>query len=793
MTARRARACALLLATVLLGLASPAFSCGPFFPQAVFTFTRHPDLPLENFLRGQLGIVLPTYSRSYLYLSYRYLAGKPFSPEQFAALEGVWIRRRPSDVSGALQKAPKPPNWIKLWVEARKKIPGLDTSAPTPLGVHNPLGAYRSERIGTTYIGYYNCLSDAFRTAVHTLEERVGRFGADSAAVNSWVQAQDRVFANCSGGGNGLEKQQFLPLKASAEDSPLIRADRAYQMGAAHFYAGNFETAGKVFEEIAHDPDSPWSWLAPLLVARSLIRQATVYTEPGKPDLALLAKAETQLQKVLADNSLRRTHPSARRLLGYVQLRLRPNQRICQLREALLEGTSPGTLRQDLTDYLALLGKWPAGGGRGNRMPLAELRAEDELADWMLTFQRQTSSARDHAMKKWHETGSLPWLVAAISKAQAGGPKLAALLEAAGTIPRNSSAFPTIAFHRARLLAASGEAARARIALEQMLAKDMSLPRSSINLVLALQMKLARNLDELLRGARRVPARVGWNHFGRVIAEQPADRRGRQPRPQPRWLFDADAARIFTERMPLRLLLQASGSKSLPPNLRREVALATWVRCVLLDREEVCREVVPILEQLAPELKGDLQKYVSSPNSPARRFAAVFTILRFPGLHLYVGAGPARRTPLARIDNLRENWWCRLAPAQRGSRIYMGYRHYRMDTTFHMPLKMLYPSHELDYPAFLSLAQKAEAAREWEQLSALETAPSHLGRLVLEWAKNHPDDPRVPQALHLTVKATRYGCVDQQTGHYSKAAFQFLHRKYPHSSWAKKTKYWYRF
>ena len=395
MAVRRARACALLLATVLLGLASPAFPCGPFFPQAVFTFTRHPDLPLENFLRGQLGIVLPTYSRSHLYLSYRYLAGKPFSPEQLAALEGVWIRRRPSDVSGALQKAPKPPNWIKLWVEARKKIPGLDTSAPAPLGVHNPLGAYRSERIGTTYIGYYNCLSDAFRTAVHTLEERVGRFGVDSAAVNSWVQAQDRVFANCSGGGNGLEKQQFLPLNASAEDSPLIRADRAYQMGAAHFYAGNFEIAGKVFEEIAHDPDSPWSWLAPLLVARSLIRQATVYTEPGKPDRAFLVQAETQLQKVLADNSLRRTHPSARRLLSYVQLRLRPNQRICQLREALLEGTSPGPLRQDLTDYLALLAKWPAGGGRGNRMPLAELRAEDELADWMLTFQRQTPSARD--------------------------------------------------------------------------------------------------------------------------------------------------------------------------------------------------------------------------------------------------------------------------------------------------------------------------------------------------------------------------------------------------------------
>ena len=787
MAVTRGKACVLLLAATLLGLAGTAFPCGPFFPEAVFTFSRHPDLPLEHYLRGQLGIVLPSYSRSHLYLSYRYLAGKPFTPEQLAALEGVWIRRTPAAASGGPQTAPKPPNWMKLWVEARRKIPGPNPKPPRPVNLHNPLGAYRSERIGTTYIGYYNCLSDAFRTAVHTLEERVGRFGAESSAVNSWVQAQDRVFANCSGGGNGSEKQQFLPPDASAEDSPLIRADRAYQMGAANFYAGNFEGARKIFAQIAHDPDSPWSWVAPLLVARSLIRQATVYTEPGKPDLDLLAQAETQLRKVLADSRLRRTHPSARRLLGYVQLRLRPNQRICQLREALLEATSPVSLRQDLTDYLVLLNKWPAGNGSQNRMPLAELRAEDELADWILTFQRQTPSARDHAMNKWRETGSLPWLVAAISKEQAGDANLAALLEAAEKIPQNSPAFPTIAFHRARLLAASGKGGQARSVLEQMLVKEVSLPRSSLNLVLALQMKLARNLEEMLGSARRIPARVGWNHFGYVVAEQPTDRRGRQRRPQPRWLFDADVARVLTERMPLRLLLHAAGSKSLPPNLRREVALATWVRCVLLDREKVCRDVVPILEQLAPELEGDLRRYVSAPNSPSRRFAAVFTILRFPGLHLYVGAGPARRTPLARIDNLRENWWCRL-PAQGGSRIYMGYRHYRMEVAFHTPLKMIYPQKELEYPSFLSPAQKAEAATEWEQLSALETAPNHLSRQVLEWAKSHRDDPRVPQALHLAVKATRYGCLDEQTGDYSKAAFRLLHRRYPHSSWAKKTK-----
>ena len=525
-----------------------------------------------------------------------------------------------------------------------------------------------------------------------------------------------------------------------------------------------------------------------------LIRQATVYTERGKPDLARLAQAEAQLRKVLADGRLHQTHASARRLLGYVQLRLHPNQRIRQLRQALLASPLPGTFRQDLTDYLVLLHKWHAGNGSRNRtMSLAELRGEDELADWMLTFQRRGAAARDHALKKWQETGSLPWLVAAISKAQAGDPKLAALLDAAGTIPLNSPAFPTIAFHRSRLLAASGEAGQARTVLEQMLAKGVPLPRSSFNLVLALRMKLARNLEEFLANARRVPTAVAWEHFGQWTVGEPTARQGREERAQERWLFDADAARIFTERMPLPVLLEAAKSKQLAGHLRGELARATWVRSVLLDKQEVGQQVVPILEQLVPKLKGDLRKYVSAQDSQTRRFAAVFTILRFPGMRPYVRAGVARKTPLRRINRFRDNWWCQLGPVQGRIRMYWVYHYYRMGTGFRSPLKMLYPEEELDFPGFLNPAQKAEAAREWKQLSALQTAPNYLGRQVLERAKSHPDDPRVPQALHLAVKATRFGCVDEQTGNYSKAAFRLLHRKYRHNPWTKKTKYWYRF
>jgi hypothetical protein len=46
--------------------------------------------------------------------------------------------------------------------------------------------------------------------------------------------------------------------------------------------------------------------------------------------------------------------------------------------------------------------------------------------------------------------------------------------------------------------------------------------------------------------------------------------------------------------------------------------------------------------------------------------------------------------------------------------------------------------------------------------------------------------------LHLAVRSTRYGCANDQTGAMSKQAYDLLHRKYPKSEWAQKTKYWFK-
>jgi hypothetical protein len=93
---------------------------------------------------------------------------------------------------------------------------------------------------------------------------------------------------------------------------------------------------------------------------------------------------------------------------------------------------------------------------------------------------------------------------------------------------------------------------------------------------------------------------------------------------------------------------------------------------------------------------------------------------------------------------------------------------------------------------YLSAAQRSEAEAELKPLSQVGTAPNYFAKIVLAWAKAHPEDRRVPEALHLVVRSTRYGCSNESTGQFSRSAFEVLHNRYPKSEWTKKTPLWFK-
>ena len=88
---------------------SSIFACGPFTLEAVFVFTVHPAYPLDRFAHGELGVIQPSYARSYLYVAYRYLSNSPFTSSEQKALTELWHDRL---TTGA---EPDGDDWVKAW------------------------------------------------------------------------------------------------------------------------------------------------------------------------------------------------------------------------------------------------------------------------------------------------------------------------------------------------------------------------------------------------------------------------------------------------------------------------------------------------------------------------------------------------------------------------------------------------------------------------------------------------------------------------------------------------------
>ncbi len=745
----------------LIGFVSILFphstrACGPFFTDAIFVYSKHPDFPLEQFAAGKLGVVEPSWARSYLVAAYRNLSGAGLSPNERIAIKGLWDERL--NYGGELDDSA----WIKKWLDARNQVPGLAASAE--------IRAFRNREKPNEYESFLNCQEDAFDNAIATLNERIKRFGADSTQVRDWIAAQDTVFSNCKGG-------RQIPDSTQTDQDALIRADRAYQIAAANFYAGSFDEARQQFDAIARNQSSPWHDKAQYLAARSLLRKGS-FADKAEERVPPLTEAETRLNAIVKDKSLASSHLAAARLLNLVHLRLHPEETLHELAHAIIAKDGKADFKQAVWDYTVLLDKFVGDDEKVDKQKLPAEVSADELSDWILTFQDQSATAANHSLGQWQKSRALPWLVSAITKATGTEPQTAALLSAAAQVDHRAPAFVSIAFHSVRLLIEAKRVDEARTALDRHLANDrQNLPASALNLLLAQRMSLARNLEEFLQAAQRKPAGFSDDSDGREIPVE--DSETKESAKGSELFFDQDAANIFNKAMPMSVIRDAARSRTLAPNLRQDVAQAAFIRAALIDDRETTVQAAALLQEIHPELKEFLNAYQMAATADARRFAAAYLSLKFPGLRPHVSYGVGRTSPLNEIDSYRDNWWCVEPPASRSGVTSEGEGEAEPKPKPVAPPQFLKPSQSL-------------AAKQYASLQALGTAPNYFCRIAVEWAEKNPADKRAPEALHLAVKATRYGCTDKETGRWSKAAFDLLHQRYPNSGWAKETKYWFK-
>ena len=731
----------------LLAVPSDLSSCGPFIPSAVFTRVNVPENE-RDFFSGQLGLLQPSYYRRYLAMAYRILGGAPLSDAAIASLGAD--RRQSTMVESPEEARKKDP--LEQWKAARLQVPGAKPVEIRP---------YRMA--SDSFSSYLGCGNDAFIAATNSLNSLIRQSGGDSPEVHGWLAAQDIVFSNCGGGAN-------IPQPAPPGSSPRVQEDRAYQIASAYFYASRYDEAKTRFDQIAKDDSSPWHVIAPYIVARVELRRADYES------------AETQLKAVIGDPKLAKMHSAARSLLEYAEAQNNPAGRMVAVAQNLLQSSDP-QLEHDLSDYTFLYDKFGLSDpkeARYNAQQFQSVIDRDELTRWIYAFERGSAQGVTDYVQRWRDSKSLPWLAAALTFAQGSSKEAPDLIAAARQIAKGSPAYVTARFHGARLLIETKQDSSARAFVDEALANKGGMPASAVNALRAERMRLAQNFDEFLTYAPRtvVGESIGFMP-GESDVTQGAETKALS-------YFDADAADVFNDSLPLELWLRAAKNARLDDRLRAQIAQAGWVRAVVTGSASapaLARE----LALLKPSYARAIRQYLAA-GGERQRFDAVFWMLHHPEARPDVRAGLSRTTPDGKIDDFRDNWWC--GAAKPGNQSF-GQALASEASALSPVLRRIYIS-AAPVAEFIGAGQAGASAAERKKLDAVGGAPSFLAAAVVHWANAYPADKRLPEALALVVKSSRFGCTDPNSARPVKEAFDLLHRRYPGNEWARRTPYWYK-
>jgi hypothetical protein len=562
-----------------------------------------------------------------------------------------------------------------------------------------------------------------------------------------------------------------------ADADSALKADRAYQIAAAHFYAKMYDTANKEFIAIAQDPNSPWQHWGLLMAARCLIRKATL---PEKLDKESLSQAAELLNQILKDPKLSSIHSIARGLLSFIDCQGSPDTQVTELAKAVLDPAKADALRQNIYDYTFLLDKYipdatPDDDPKAKKKstPIPEVLKKDDLSEWLFTFQDQSAESKARAMQRWQETHSLPWLIAVLHKATPGDNGKEEVLSAARAIPPSSPGYLSVSYYLIDLLMKGNKKDEAAKELAKVLQTKM--PPSAQNDFVDFQMQLSPTVAEFIKLSVRRPAGLFSDFTGAELPDDGEKLLNAKSYPViTQVCYVPEAADILNYGMPLRLLKEAVLKSAAPASQKFDLAQAVWIRAALLKQDAIALSLIPVLKSLKPQSAALFDAYANAKTPADRQFAATVFILTNPGARPYVTPGAPREVDYSKIENYGDNWW--------GEKGLLG--DYRPDRTDAPPsLK--------SYPRFLTAADIAAAKEEVKTLRALGDAPNILSANVLAYTASHPSDPRVPEGLSRCVKATKFGKTNAKTGAYSRQVFHLLHQRYGSSTWTAKTPYYY--
>lgn len=729
---------------VLFLLASPAlpgaaFACIWPFQEPAYWLEYKKGPERDALLGGEVGIVDSTWRYPGLYLAWRQFEG--LGPIPKPEWRDFWSDdfSYGDEAAEAGTEAEKPaPKGVDAWQAALVRIYGEEDPSIWPAPSTELAADVPDAELGTRWVYFENCLPPAFDGATAALEQRLSRWGKDSKEFKEWLAGQRQVFVNCSEIGES-------PKELDASFSSELRADRQYQIAAADFYAMRYEAAAERFEKIAADESSPWSKPAAFAVARCALRREQ------------LVQAVEEFRAIQANPELAEYHASAARLVRFAELRQDPPRMAVRL-EKELRGAKPAEPMTLLYDVNWLANHLEPAPGQPlvyflQSIRMMKVTALDVYGHWQKS---PSPSSLVVAMIRAHQSSfGFDAVQHTEDSPKLGKAESEALVAAAAKIAKGSPAYLSARYWRAALLSqVLGRKDEARAELDRLIAEKVG-DRGAVQRLRHDRAHLARDWNELIEYGLLTPVGETNEERSTVYPIEDIGNYNSELAHDSRLLIPV-ASTAINRFASLADLARLQQDKALPERTRSELALVGFLRAALQSKEAEATVFADAAVALDGELGGYFTEWKAASDAEAKALAAALLSLRNPGLSIDLWPTWGRGTPGDEVDSLRANWWCAVSelPAER--------------------------------PAFLEGKEAPpDAAFGWA------AGPNRLGQEVIAYAKRHPDDPRLPEALHLTVKATRYGCYGEPYLETSKAAFGILHKRFPKSDWTKQTPYYY--
>jgi tetratricopeptide (TPR) repeat protein len=702
------------------------------------SFTRYkaysaPDIAIERFQEGKLGVLQPGMQRVYLYTAWR------------AMILGARVKSSPG-LDGGLGRADGSAfgyGWGAGDVETPSKDEWL-----------------RETRMAESNFGA--CPIPSNNLALVTIKAINKRKDATPARVKAWVDAQELVSIACKAAENGRYRDAAIQLEVAApppldnNEPAYWRQLRGYQRAATQFHAEHYAEASAQFSQIGASADHPMRDLGRYLALRSEVRLAVKQGQKADETQRQLAYSalEQRGRAILADASLAPLHEATRATLRSVRVQLTPLGAISDLGKYLADAAADPFIDDRLGD-------WAYAMRLADERPdfrvarIKAIRSQYEFIDWIENLRNCAYPVGEdktcrvparHALDRWQRTKSRPWLAASMMMSETLNP---ALEKAATAVEPGAPEYLTVRYHLARLYRLAGRTDEARAVSDAALALDMS--DGSRNLLREERFAVATSVSDATAYMLRVD----------VDSSRASDK--------PVQGFNDDVLNWLINGLSAADMVVLARQPVLDAAIRARIASGAWMRADLLGKHDIAKQALDVLEPLAPLLQSEIANYRRAQSPADRRHLMLLTALRF-GLSPKMTESSA---PIEAIDknNVVASNWCSFKPDTVNS-----------DGAKPFPWRL---------PPMPAPSDRDVVKSELDKLLAFKTATGFIGDHVLARAKSNASDPDLPWLLHVVVASTRGGCLDENAKQLSREAFSVLHKRFPRDEWTKKTPYFY--